>query len=102
LDLSFFESSWPLGAFKICFAGHLIYIFSALEAPKSMLKTIKNIQRKFLWQGTKEGRKWALVNWGDLCKPKTAGGLGLRDPHLLNQVMGAKIWWRWLKKPWDL
>ena len=23
------------------------------------------------------------------------GGLGLRDPYTLNQVMGEKIWWRW-------
>jgi hypothetical protein len=27
------------------------------------------------------------------------GGLGLRDPGKLNQVMGAKMWWRWLKTP---
>jgi hypothetical protein len=31
--------------------------------------------------------------------PKSHGGLGLRDPGKLNQVMGAKIWWRWLKEP---
>jgi hypothetical protein len=31
--------------------------------------------------------------------PKSQGGLGLRDPGKLNQVMGAKIWWRWLKTP---
>jgi hypothetical protein len=31
--------------------------------------------------------------------PKSQGGLGLRDPGKLNQVMGAKIWWRWLKAP---
>jgi hypothetical protein len=31
--------------------------------------------------------------------PKFKGGLGLRDPGKLNQVMGAKIWWRWLKNP---
>jgi hypothetical protein len=30
------------------------------------------------------------------------GGLGLRDPCILNDVMGAKIWWRWLTHPSDL
>jgi ribonuclease HI len=27
------------------------------------------------------------------------GGLGLQDPGKLNQIMGAKIWWRWMKTP---
>jgi len=31
--------------------------------------------------------------------PKSQGGLGLRDPGKLNQIMGAKIWWCWLKEP---
>ena len=25
------------------------------------------------------------------------GVLGLQDPGKLNQIMGAKIWWRWMK-----
>jgi hypothetical protein len=32
-----------------------IYAFSALAAPSFILNTLRNIQRKFLWQGTKEG-----------------------------------------------
>jgi hypothetical protein len=43
-----------------------------------------------------------LVSWQKVCKPKKAGGLGLRDPTLLNKVLSAKIWWRWLKIPQDL
>jgi len=31
--------------------------------------------------------------------PKIQGGLGLWDPRKINQVMGAKIWWQWLKTP---
>jgi hypothetical protein len=38
-------------------------------------------------------RKWALVAWDSLCLPKLKGGLGLRDPELLNVVLGAKTWW---------
>jgi hypothetical protein len=43
-----------------------------------------------------------LVSWQKVCKVKKAGGLGLRDPTLLNKVLSAKIWWRWLKIPQDL
>jgi len=37
--------------------------------------------------------KRALVGWDQLCKPKNAGGLSLRDPDLLRKALGAKLWW---------
>jgi hypothetical protein len=43
-----------------------------------------------------------LVSWQKVCNPKKVGGLGLRDPAILNKVLSAKIWWRWLKRPQDL
>ena len=45
----------------------------------------------------------ALVDWDTLCSPKVSGGLGLRDPEISNEVMGARIWWRWVaysNEPW--
>jgi hypothetical protein len=79
-----------------------VYIFSALAAPNFILNTLRMIQRRFLWQGNKEGHKISLVSWQKVCNPKKAGGLGLRDPAILNKVLSAKIWWRWLKRPQDL
>jgi hypothetical protein len=79
-----------------------VYIFSALVTPKFILKSIKSIQQKIIWKGTKDDRKWALVSWERLCKPKLAGALGLRDPQMLNQILGAKVWSRWLKNLEDL
>jgi hypothetical protein len=38
-----------------------------------------------------------LVSGKKVCRLKQAGGLGLSDPSLLNKVLSAKIWWRWLK-----
>jgi exonuclease III len=75
------------------------YLFSVLAAPKHVIKAIQTLQRNFLWHGHQPNKKWALVSWDKLCMPKSQGGLGLRDPGKLNQVMGAKIWWRWLKEP---
>jgi hypothetical protein len=75
------------------------YLFTALAAPKKVIKSIRSLQRNFLWSGHQPNKKWALVNWDKLCLPKSQGELGLRDPGKLNQVMGAKIWWRWKKNP---
>jgi len=73
-----------------------------LAAPKSVLTTIKTLQRYFIWKGLNSGKKIALVSWEKLCRPKEQGGLGLQDPLMMNKVLSAKIWWRWLKNPKDL
>ena len=52
---------------------------------------MRNLKWSFLWGGTKGKNKWALVNWKDVCTPKSQGGLGLRDPEHNNTIMGAKI-----------
>jgi hypothetical protein len=78
------------------------YLFTALAAPISVIKAIRSLQRNFLWQGHQNNKKWALVGWDKLCKPKKFRGLGIRDPRKLNQVMGAKMWWKWLQHPKDI
>jgi len=76
-----------------------LYLFSILAAHKWVLKEIRNLQRNFLWGGSGQNRKWALIKWEKVCLPKKAGGIGLRDPENSNKAMGAKIWWRWLAHP---
>lgn len=71
-----------------------LYLFSILAAPKWVLKRIRDLQRGFLWGNTATNRKWALVKWITVCKPKEKGGIGLRDPAHSNAIMGAKIWWQ--------
>eukprot|EP00253_Pinus_taeda_P003152 PITA_03152 len=65
-------------------------MFSALPTPKRVLQHIQNIQRDFLWGKGEEKKKWALVAWDKLCKPKTHGGLGLHDPENPKQSFGGK------------
>eukprot|EP00253_Pinus_taeda_P014942 PITA_14942 len=79
-----------------------LYLFSILAAPKWVLKEIKKLQHSFLWGSSGPTRKWDLVKWDKVCIPKCAGGIGLRDPSHNNEVMGPKIWWRWLYAPFTL
>eukprot|EP00253_Pinus_taeda_P016658 PITA_16658 len=69
----------------------LTYMLSSLAAPKTMYKSIRNIQRSFLWNGDSKKHKWALLKWTDICKPKLAGGLGLRDHEILSKAIAMKI-----------
>eukprot|EP00253_Pinus_taeda_P028075 PITA_28075 len=59
-------------------------------------KILANMERS-------EKKKWSLVAWKKLCRPKNRGGLNLVDPSVVNRVCGAKIWWKWISKttlPW--
>eukprot|EP00253_Pinus_taeda_P022943 PITA_22943 len=79
-----------------------IYSLSIMATPKGACTKIKEIYGKFIWGGPNQQRKWALVSWKHLTKRKEEGGLGLRDPEVLNRVMGAKLWWRWMRGGNDL
>ena len=71
------------------------YLFSYFPAPKEILKEICNIQCVLLWGGNREKYKIDLVGWDKVYQPKDRVGLGLRDPYIISEVLGAKIWWRW-------
>ena len=48
-------------------------------------------------------KKWALVAWEKVCRPKRKGGLGLHDPQVTNNAYGVKLWGCWVKEtttPW--
>jgi len=73
-----------------------IYPLSIKATSKGVCTKLKEIFGKFLWEGPKQQRKWALVSWKNLVKRKEEGGLGIRDPEMLNKILGAKLWWRWV------
>lgn len=76
-----------------------VFMLSALPAPKGVLEKFRNIQRDFLWGKEETKKKWALVSWDKICKPKSHGGLGLDDQEILCKVLGAKLLWQWVQEP---
>ena len=58
----------------------------------------------FLWGGIPDKYEVALISLNKLCHPKDRGGLGLRDPKKINNVLEAKICWKWyiyMNEPWE-
>ena len=54
---------------------------------------IEKMQCDFLWHG-KEKKKFHLIKWSQVCKPKKEGGLGIRALKKLNSALLGKWLWR--------
>ncbi|XP_062118362.1 uncharacterized protein LOC133831978 [Humulus lupulus] len=55
------------------------YWAQVMILPKALLERINQICQAFLWRGTYEHNGPWYFSWGDVCKKKIEGGLGLRN-----------------------
>jgi hypothetical protein len=51
---------------------------------------------RFFWEGQGNKRKYHMVAWEDICKPKAQGGLGVMNTKLMNLALMTKWIWRML------
>ncbi|CAJ2627891.1 unnamed protein product [Trifolium pratense] len=78
------------------------YHMQYASIPKSICDEIEKIQRNFVWGDTEQGRKAHLIGWDMCCQQKIHGGLGIKKPHIMNEVFLMKILWNLIHKPNDL
>ncbi|KAF7811076.1 reverse transcriptase [Senna tora] len=79
------------------------YYMSVLPFPVGICNEIDRLHRDFLWGHDRERRKIHLVNWRDICLPKSQGGLGIPKSRERNLAFLAKLFWRSQtekSKPW--
>ncbi|XP_039038071.1 uncharacterized protein LOC120175537 [Hibiscus syriacus] len=54
--------------------------------PQSVINKINQLCSRYLWKGSETSASGAKVSWINLCKPKSEGGLGLKDLKSCNKV----------------
>jgi hypothetical protein len=62
--------------------------------PLTNVESLTKIIRKFFWEGNSEKKKYYLVKWDVVCKPRKKGGLGIKNLQLFNQCLLCKWWWK--------
>ncbi|GJW75379.1 hypothetical protein Tco_0134749 [Tanacetum coccineum] len=60
---------------------------------KTVIKDINRILKNFLWSQSDVSKGQAKVAWKAVCKPKSQGGLGLKDLMMWNKTLLVKHIW---------
>ncbi|KAM2004953.1 hypothetical protein FF1_000090 [Malus domestica] len=76
-----------------------VYYMSLFKVPCGVIRKLEKLMNGFLWEGVGEGKKFHLVKWGDVCKSKEDGGLGLGNLRFRNVALLAKWLWRFPLEP---
>jgi len=62
--------------------------------PKTIHKKMDCTRKRFFWQGGGMKKKYHLVKWCKIAKPKQKGGQGIHDLRKMNLSLLCKWWWK--------
>ena len=64
-------------------------------APGMVIQKIEALLKRFIWEGGKgNDKKLHLVSWEKIQKPRSEGGLHVRNLSIQNLALGAKLLWQ--------
>lgn len=80
------------------------YFLTAFQPDKWFTKKVDKLRRNFLWEAedASAGGK-SLVNWVQVCSPKSYGGLGVKNIDCFSRALRLRWeWFRWdeVDRPW--
>ena len=67
------------------------HIMSYFTCPHKLTSQLNKDCRQFFWDNA---HKCNLVSWRNVCRPKHAGGLGIRNIEHFNRACLAKLGWK--------
>lgn len=62
-----------------------MFILSFFEVPKGVLKRLDFFRSRFYWQSDNHKKKYRLVKWNILCRPKDQGGMRIQNLKIKNK-----------------
>ncbi len=71
-----------------------MYSMGFFKLPEEFHKKMDSIRGRFYWQGNGKKKKYHLIKWQGLCRPKDFGGLGFMDTRVMNICLLSK----WIMK----
>lgn len=77
-----------------CLSSVPMYTMGVYQLYEGNFQMLDSIRSRFFWQGTGKKRKYHMVKWEALNRPKEFGGLGFMDVRVMNVCLLSK----WIDK----
>lgn len=77
-----------------CLSSVPLYAMGFYKLPDDFHHKIDSIRGRFYWQGTGGKKKYHMIRWSALSRPKDFGGLGFIDTKVMNMCLLSK----WIMK----
>ncbi|XP_028551144.1 uncharacterized protein LOC114579729, partial [Dendrobium catenatum] len=74
-----------------------MYLMTHTVIPKGVRDTIERMARRFLWQKDANKRGLHYVQWKELCRPMSHGGLGFHASSTWQGPLRARLAWDFLR-----
>lgn len=65
-----------------------------VQMPDVSSERVGKLHRDFLGQGKESKKRFHLVDWKSVCKPRKSGGLGIKSLVHMNRALLGKWLWR--------
>jgi hypothetical protein len=90
----FLVSTGRLELTNSCLSSLPMFVMSLYMLFDATHASFDKVRSRFFWEGVGDKRKYHMVDWATVCKPKEFGGLGVRNTtyeHCLDAQMGLEI-----------
>ena len=73
-----------------CLSSILVYAMGVHVLYEGNYQQLDCLRSRFFWQGTNKKRKYHMVKWEALNRPKDFGVLGFKDVRVMNSCLMCK------------
>jgi hypothetical protein len=77
-----------------CLSSIPTYAMFMYLMPKTVIKKMDKTRKIFFWQGGRLKKKYYLVKWTLISRPKNKGGMGIKDLRKMSISLLCKWWWK--------
>jgi hypothetical protein len=91
---SFLASAGRLELTNSCLSSLPLFAMSLFMLFDSTHAAFDKVRSRFFWEGVGDKRKYHMVDWATVCRPKEAGGLGILNTRHMNIALMLKWVWK--------
>jgi hypothetical protein len=90
----FLSSAGRLELTNSCLSSLPMFAMSLYMLFETTHEAMDRVRARFFWEGVGDRRKYHMVDWATICKPKDFGGLGILNTRLMNIALLLKWIWK--------